>query len=134
MCGDAAWREYAGPAVTYLPPVPYGTALAGLYASARAVVGAVSPLLPRGLTQRHFDVWAAGGCLLTDATSGLSLFPEELTRPVTYARARDIARLAREVQGDRPGLVAAWRECIATRHTYRHRVRRVLESLDGAAA
>ncbi len=134
VCGDAAWPGLVDAPFAALAPVPYGAPLAGLYASARAVVGAVSPLLPHGLTQRHFDVWAAGGCLLTDATPGLALFPEELTRPVTYARASDIAGLAREVERGRDGLVAAWRELIAARHTYRHRVRSVLESLDGNAA
>jgi hypothetical protein len=127
VCGDAAWAALAGAGFATLPPVPYGPALASLYGSARFVVGAVSPLLPHGLTQRHFDVWAAGGCLLSDATPGLSLFPEELTRPVTYARAQDIPDLARERERDRDGLVAAWRAHIAAHHTYRHRVRRIME-------
>ena len=127
VCGDAAWTALDGAAFDFLPPVSYGPALASLYTAARFVVGAVSPLLPHGLTQRHFDVWAAGGCLLTDATPGLALFPEELTRPVTYARAKDIPDLARERERDRDGLVAAWRAHIATHHTYGHRVRRILE-------
>jgi hypothetical protein len=127
VCGDTAWRELVAEPFELLPPVPYGPVLAGMYASARAVVGTVSPLLPQGLTQRHFDVWAAGGCLLTDASPGLSLFPEELTRPITYARAQDIPRLARERAHDRDGLIAAWRELLAAGHTYGHRVRRVLE-------
>ena len=82
--------------------------------------------MPHGLTQRHFDVWAAGGCLLTDATPGLTLFPEELTRPVTYATAEAIPDLANALEHDRNGLVQAWRECIAREHTYTHRVRTLL--------
>ena len=134
VCGDAAWKNLDGAAFDYLPPVPYGPVLAGMYASARYVVGAVSPLLPHGLTQRHFDVWAAGGCLLTDAAPGLALFPEELTRPATYARARDIPRLARERASDRDGLAAAWRELVAAQHTYRHRARRILERVGAGGA
>lgn len=130
VCGDAAWNTLVAAPFDFLPPVPYGPELAGMYASARFVVGTVSPLLPHGLTQRHFDVWAAGGCLLTDATPGLALFPDELARPVTYARAGDIPRLAREREGDRDDLIAAWKAEIAAGHTYRQRARRILESLD----
>ncbi len=101
----------------------------GRYASARYVLGAASLLLPHALSQRHFDVWAAGGCLLTDATPGLDLFPAELTRPITYRTAREIPELLRRPDQERTALIAAWRTHIAAAHTYRHRVRTILESL-----
>lgn len=130
VCGDAAWRDLVAAPFSWLPPVPYHEALPGLYASARAVVGAVSPLLPHGLTQRHFDVWAAGGCLLTDATPGLDLFPKALTAPVTYAAAGDLPALARGLgQRDRETLIRDWRELIAAEHTYPVRVRTLLGHL-----
>ncbi|EFL52776.1 conserved hypothetical protein [Solidesulfovibrio fructosivorans JJ]] len=131
VCGDAAWRKLVEAPFAWLPPVPYREALPGLYASARAVVGAVSPLLPHGLTQRHFDVWAAGGCLLTDHTPGLDIFPSELTKPIAYRTARDIPDLAKRLSHDAEDLKTAWRELIATRHTYRHRIRSVLEWVAG---
>jgi len=129
VCGDEAWKELVDMPFTLMPPVDYYGPLAGMYASARYVVGAVSPLLPSGLTQRHFDVWAAGGCLMTDATPGLKIFPNELTRPITYKTARDIPALAANLEKDRTGVMAAWRELIASEHTYRHRIRAILETI-----
>ena len=130
VCGDAAWRELVPTPFAWTPPVPYREALPGLYASARAVVGTVSPLLPHGLTQRHFDVWAAGGCLLTDATPGLDLFPQELTAPITYRTAEAIPAVAARLAREGGALRQAWRELIATRHTYRQRIRSLLEWLE----
>ncbi len=129
VCGDAAWREAAGVPFELLPCVDYYGPLAGMYASARSVVGAVSPLLPHGLTQRHFDVWAAGGCLLTDRTPGLDIFPRELTDRIVYDRAGDIPALAGSLDSDRDGLIRSWRKLIAARHTYRHRIRTLLDCL-----
>lgn len=129
VCGDTAWRDHIQAPFQSLPCVDYYGPLAGMYASAGFVVGASSFLLPHGLTQRHFDVWAAGGCLLTDNTPGLGIFPEELTRPVTFATARDIGKLAHGLENQRPGLIRAWRELIGREHTYRHRIRSILECI-----
>ncbi|MGD9609241.1 MAG: glycosyltransferase [Desulfovibrionaceae bacterium] len=129
VCGDEAWRELLDEPFTALPCVDYWEGLPGRYASARYVLGAASLLLPHALSQRHFDVWAAGGCLLTDATPGLDLFPAELTRPITYRTAREIPELLRRPDQERTALIAAWRTHIAAAHTYRHRVRTILESL-----
>lgn len=129
VCGDEAWRGLVDAPFILLPPVDYYGPLAGMYASARFVLGAVSPLLPHGLTQRHFDVWAAGGCLLTDATPGLGIFPEELTRPVTYRTAQEIPALARSLERERAGLIASWRELVASGHTYAKRIRSILEQI-----
>lgn len=129
LCGDDAWRELLDKPFLALPCVDYHEGLPGLYASARYVLGAASLLLPQALSQRHFDVWAAGGCLLTDATPGLDLFPAELTRPITYRTAGDLPRLFRLPDRERAELVRAWREHIADAHTYRHRIRTILEQV-----
>ena len=129
VCGDEAWRSLVDAPFELLPPVDYYGPLAGMYASSRFVIGATSPLLPRGLTQRHFDVWAAGGCLLTDATPGLALFPQELTGPVTFCKPAEISAVIRDLETDRPRLIAQWRELIRREHTYAHRVRTILEHI-----
>jgi len=100
-----------------------------MYASARCVVGATSPLLPRGLTQRHFDVWAAGGRLVSDATPGLELFPRELTAPITYKTPAHLAGAVAALEEAGPGLAQAWRELILNKHTYSHRIRTILERI-----
>jgi hypothetical protein len=132
--GDAGWRKLVADAALH-GPVDYYGALAGLYAGAAVTLNLTSLLLPHGLTQRHFDVWAAGGCLVTDATPGLALFPEELTRPIVFDRPEDAGRLAKALAGDaarRAGLAAGWREELAARHTYEKRLTRLLEVVSEA--
>ncbi len=130
--GDEGWRDLLPANADLRPPVDYYAALPDLCASAGACLNCTSPLLPHGLTQRHFDVWAWGGLLVTDATPGLALFPDELARPVTFRTPGDIAPLLRALWSSASGadgLKAAWREELKTRHTYTHRVRSVLEAL-----
>lgn len=123
--GDPGWQELLPPGTDVRPPVDYYGALPGLYAGAGVSVNVTSQLLPRGLTQRHFDVWTAGGCLITDATPGLSLFPAKLTTPIGYAAPDAAGRLAAALLADpnqRKDLTAAWQEHIAAGHCYAHRL------------
>ncbi|MDR1660392.1 MAG: DUF3880 domain-containing protein, partial [Desulfovibrio sp.] len=89
IIGDDGWRNFF-PGMDISPPVDYYTALPSRYARS-VVLNVTSLLLPHSLSQRHFDVWAAGGLLLTDATPGLEIFPQELTRPVILERPEDFA-------------------------------------------
>ena len=84
VIGDDGWKPLL-PGTEILPPVDYYTALPEVYARAEAVLNVTSLLLPQSLSQRHFDVWASGGLLLSDATSGLKIFPVELTEPMPLA-------------------------------------------------
>ncbi|MHC1752035.1 glycosyltransferase family protein [Humidesulfovibrio sp.] len=130
--GDDGWRELMPQGADLRSPVDYYAALPGICAGAAACLNCTSPLLPRGLTQRHFDTWAWGGLLITDATPGLSLFPAELTRPVRFRTPQDIAPRLRALlaqPAETKALKGAWREELAARHTYAHRVRSVLEAL-----
>ena len=130
--GDAAWREEL-PGADLRGPVDYYGALPLIYARAGACLNLTSPLLPAGLTQRHFDVWCAGGVLLTDNTPGLDLFPRELTGPVTFALPEEIPGLFAKLSPGRLArerLVAAWREHILAEHTYSRRVGVVLDRLN----
>jgi hypothetical protein len=130
--GDAGWRDLLPEGVTLLPPVDYYGSLPGIYAGAGVTLNATSLLLPRGLTQRHFDVWAAGGCLVTDATPGLDLFPAALTTPVCYAAPGQAGPLAAKMLSQpnlRADLAASWREAIAAGHRYEHRLAALLARL-----
>jgi spore maturation protein CgeB len=112
--------------------VDYYARLPGIYAGARFSLCLTSMQLPAGLTQRHFDVWMAGGLCLMDSSPGLALFPEDLVRPVRFSSPEDIVRSAQRAEGyagGREALVADWRRIILEEHTYRHRVRTVLETL-----
>lgn len=129
--GDEGWRTLA-PNARLHPPIDYYGCLGRVYAKALAVLNATSLLLPQSLSQRHFDVWAANGLLLSDATRGLEIFPTELVEPVIV---RDPAQLGERLKwfAQRPelrrDLVEAWRVEIRARHLYRHRVQAILEIL-----
>ena len=135
--GDDAWPQLVGyPAAKqarFHPPLDYYKDLAPVYATARYTCNVTSLLLPAGLTQRHFDVWMAGGFLLSDATHGLSLFPKDLTMPITldgtWGRRTLEQRInALEAQhGLRETLIRAWREYLKAYHTYTHRAAHILE-------
>lgn len=131
--GDEGWRAGLPRGTELRGPVDYYAGLAGIYRSAAWTLNVTSLLLPHGLTQRHFDVWAAGGFLLTDDTPGLSLFPAELAREIAFSRPRDIGPLARRLAPGtalREDLASAWRAEILARHTYAARVADLLERLE----
>ena len=111
----------------------YYTDLPEFYRRAGAVLNVTSLLLPHSLSQRHFDVWAAGGLLLSDATPGLEIFSEALTRPITLHGPAEVpSRLAalRADPSQALELRRAWREPLRAGHTYAHRVARIREALD----
>ncbi|MDK2872857.1 MAG: hypothetical protein PWQ64_621 [Desulfomicrobiaceae bacterium] len=130
VVGDAAWQELL-PHAHILPPVDYYGPLADTYAQAAVTLNLTSLLLPQGLTQRHFDVWACGGFLLSDATPGLRLFPRELTAPVTFAtpdQAVCRTQYFLKHECERRDLAAAWQAHILAHHTYTQRLAALLEA------
>lgn len=125
--GDEGWSAQL--AITPLPPLDYYTALGTLYAQSRYSLNVTSLQLPAGLTQRHFDVWQAGGFLLTDRSPGLELFPRELTEPISAACPSDIPKIVSHLERDpalRRDLMGAWQCHIQKNHTYIHRVEQFL--------
>lgn len=129
--GDEGWRENLPEGARLRPPVDYYARLPGIYARAEYSLCLTSLQLPAGLNQRHFDVWAAGGVCLSDATPGLRLFPEELTRPIRFRKPGDIGPLAKrlEASGKKAALAADWRRHLREWHTYAHRAQSVLDAL-----
>ena len=129
IVGDAGWHTLL-PGAHILPPVDYYTALPDLYASAGAVLNITSLLLPQSLNQRHFDVWAAGGMLFSDATPGLDIFPASLTEPIRLCGPEDFWPRwdeARSHPAHMADLRRAWREHLRVAHGYEHRVWRICE-------
>lgn len=131
VVGDDGWKALL-PGAVIMPPVDYYTALPVLYARAEAVLNVTSLLMPGSLSQRHFDVWACGGLLLSDATVGLEIFPAELTGPMVLAGPDDVLEKcawfrAHPHEGLR--LRRAWRAHLRARHSYAHRIGTLLEAL-----
>ncbi|MBQ7607284.1 MAG: hypothetical protein IJU76_04880 [Desulfovibrionaceae bacterium] len=122
LVGDSGWSALL-PGKLCEPSVDYYTVLPTYYAQSSCVLAVTSFLLPHSLSQRHFDVWAAGGFLLSDPTPGLAIFPEELTRPITLnspmeLRHMDSACIAAK---ETAGLQEAWRTCLWENHSYLNR-------------
>lgn len=141
--GDENWRPLLAAGldaerfkqVGFHAPVDYYQGLASVYSSAKYSLNMTSLLLPAGLTQRNFDVWSAGGFLLTDETPGLSIFPRELVAPVVFnppleengpLKIMETVEARPEV---RRGLARDWRDVIHSEHTYAQRVQTVLQAL-----
>lgn len=114
------------------PPVDYYGALPRLYATASYTLNVTSLLLPHGLTQRHFDVWAAGGFLLTDTNPGLDIFPAHLVDEICLARPQNLAQSLHRLDIDsahRRHLQEAWKEHLRAKHCYKHRIATICEHM-----
>lgn len=132
VTGDALWRALV-PGCEPEPPVDYYGSLPGCYREAGAILNVTSLLLPHSLSQRHFDVWAAGGLLLSDATPGLGIFPRELAEPVTLHSPDELGPRLASLRADPAGareLRRAWREQLRAAHTYGHRIATIREKID----
>lgn len=129
IIGDSAW-EGAGFAVE--PPRDYCGSLGDVYAASQAILNVTSLLLPHSLNQRHFDVWAAGGLLLSDPTPGLEIFPKELTAPITLnspeAFRGKLAAFAAKPAA-RAELIDAWQRHLRKEHSYEARIERIRKIL-----
>lgn len=127
ITGDAGWHRLLGD-IPIQPPVDYYGSLPALYGDASCVLNITSLLLPQSLNQRHFDVWAAGGFLLTDATEGLDIFPSDLTAEIACNSPEEMAAKIAGI-GNKNMLAEAWREHISQFHRYGHRIREIEEKL-----
>ncbi|MCL1916219.1 MAG: glycosyltransferase [Desulfovibrionaceae bacterium] len=139
LFGDAGWREELLPALSgrgleaaldLRGPLDYYDDLPLLYQGADFSLNLNSLLLPAGLSQRIYDVWAAGGFCLTDWNPGLTLFPEELTREVTFHAPGELPELAARLRADpsrREKLRREWQAEIQSRHNYTVRLGELLE-------
>lgn len=131
VIGDEGWKTLL-PGAHIAPPVDYYTALPGCYAQAQAVLNITSLLLPHSLSQRHFDVWASGGLLLSDATRGLHIFPDTLVEPMRLQGPEAFVDRWAWFQAhpaDDLDLRHAWREHLRAAHGYEHRILRIMETL-----
>ncbi|NCC05528.1 MAG: glycosyltransferase family 1 protein [Proteobacteria bacterium] len=124
VVGDEQWRALL-PGTSIHPPVDYYSGLADTYRNASFSLNLTSLLLPHGLTQRHFDVWACGGFLLTDNTPGMNIFPRELAQAVTFSSPKEAAELLRALAADpkrKEDLRRAWQMHILEEHGYCRRL------------
>ena len=132
IIGDETWKSFF-PDLELRPPVDYYETLPKLYAQALCVLNVTSLQLPRGLNQRHFDVWAAGGFLLTDLTDALEIFPKDLVAPIALKDPASLLAALKALTANLEqtrSLRQAWRSHLAANHLYRHRLERMFNFLD----
>lgn len=132
IIGDQHWRQLL-PGIQLRPPVDYYHGLARAYQEFSMVLNLTSLLLPHGLTQRHFDVWACGGFLLSDNTPGLDIFPQDLTQDISFstpAQALERVRYFATHEGHKKDLAQAWQKHILAEHSYKHRLQTILDYLE----
>ncbi len=132
LIGDAGWAQalgHASHACELLPPVPYQE-LPLWYAAAPLSLSIGDLLLPGALNQRHFDVWQAGGFLLSAATPALDYFPRELAEPITLSEPAALQEAIAAWGKASPArllLQAAWRNYLSQGQTYSHRLRLMMQ-------
>lgn len=129
VAGDEAWRSMVPELKDVRGPMDYYGTLADAYAKAAYVLNINGYLLPKGLTQRHFDVWSAGGVLITDDVPGLDIFPQHLCEPVLYKQPEELPQRINALEREpdlKRDLISAWQNLVVTEHTYTVRMERVL--------
>ncbi|WP_432735410.1 glycosyltransferase family protein [Maridesulfovibrio sp. FT414] len=130
--GDDGWKDFFTD-VDLRGPVDYFTVLPSVYAGAELNLNLTSPLLPCGLTQRNFDVWATGGMLITDRTGGMCIFPDDLVNECSFSTPKEIPGLCdrfRTLPRLAKTLSKVWHQLISEQHTYKHRLNNILEFIN----
>jgi len=136
IVGDRHWMRQLGPegyhALLHPPLGYYGTDLTHLYASSTINFTCGGVQMPQAANQRHFDVPACGGFLLTDRSRQVEELFDPDTEIVCYDHPEDIVPLAERYTKDRPAamrVIRAARKRIAAQHTYVHRIQTLLNVL-----
>lgn len=132
LFGDDGWKTLLPHPIDLRPPVDYYHSLFSIYASARYNLNITSLLLPAGLTQRHFDVWMAGGFLITDATKGLDIFPKELVEPIQIKHHSELLKKVNYLEKNshfRSDFINAWQSYLSQKHTYAMRLQEMFEKI-----
>lgn len=130
--GDNEWKQYITNCTDIREPIDYYATVPTIYNNATYTLNISSLLLPEGLSQRHFDVWAVDGFLITDKTPGLSLFPKELTEPISIHSHKNLYTCINNIEKDPPlrtHLIAAWKKHIMSFHLYELRIQTILSLL-----
>lgn len=134
--GDPGWHTHLAHgaiAADIRGPLDYYAGLFDIYRKARYSLNVTSLLLPQGLSQRHFDVWMAGGFLLTDSHPGLDIFDSELTEAIRIPKAQALGAGFERFEKDTAlynHLKTAWRAHLLARHLYEHRLAALFAALD----
>ena len=135
IVGPANWRTVLGPEKTtwrWLPPLYDDDRIAALFRSSLVNCNITSRHMHGAANQRVFDVPAAGGFLLTEASPQQEALFEPGRELATYAGPDDVSDQCARFAADpaaRAAITTAARRRIALEHTYAHRAARMLATL-----
>jgi spore maturation protein CgeB len=125
------WRELCGGWLTTHADLDYRTGIAAGYRSIAVNLNITSCQMPTGLNQRVFDVPMSGAFVLNDHQADI----ETLFAPDEYATYRSVDELAEKEEfycrnsNARKAIIIAARRHIFADHTYKHRLRTLLQSV-----
>jgi spore maturation protein CgeB len=136
--GDQHWSEIlcsnggsSKPPAEIHPPTDYYRELPEIYQRAGAVINLTGLQMPTALNQRCYDVPAAGGFLLTDQQEALCEQFEPQLEMVTFSSAQELVdrwTFYKNNADSRQEVAQRGRERVLKAHTYRHRIREMLET------
>ncbi len=123
--GDADWSNLLGENIDLRSPVDYYNGLSQIYKQAEYSLNMTSFLLASGLTQRHFDVFACGGFLLTDYSEGLNIFPTDLVQEICVYKPKDLMQTIVRFEKDcllKYDVRNAWQKILYDEHSLKNRL------------
>lgn len=130
--GDPGWPELLGHPFQLRPEVNYFDELPLVYGASTINFNATSLQMKTAVNQRVFDAPAAGGFLLTDFREQLAELLVVGQEVVCYrdpAEIPDLVRFYLKHPSERARVVQKARDRILAEHTYRHRVKTMLDLL-----
>lgn len=137
LFGDDYWPKLVSPVsgnYTFFPEFSYyDDTLESLYRTSKISLNCSSAQMANASNQRVFDVPAAGGFLLTDNRAQLADLFDPDKEIATYGCIEELGEMMEKYLSDRQEanrITHAARKRILHEHTYMHRVRSMLRTLD----
>ena len=131
--GDKGWRSLLSGEFTLRPPLTYYHDLPFFYNACTVNFNATSLQMGTAVNQRLFDCPLCGGFLLTDHQEAIEGLFEVGTEVITYREEEEITDLVRfylENNTARERIAAKGRERVLAQHTYHHRLRTLIETME----
>jgi spore maturation protein CgeB len=130
--GDPGWKALLGENQAPFPPLDYYRELPIFYNRCRINFNATSLQMGEAVNQRVFDVPACGSFLLTDHQDALEELFEVGKEIIAFDDPEEIPDLVRfylDSPEARNRIACRGRERVLERHTYRHRLQVILQTM-----
>jgi spore maturation protein CgeB len=130
--GDPGWKDLIGEDQALFPSLDYYRELPIFYNRCRINFNATSLQMREAVNQRVFDVPACGSFLLTDRQGALEELFEVGEEIIAFDDPQEIPDLVRfylDSPQARNRIACKGRERVLERHTYRHRLQVILQTM-----